>query len=467
VDPDGTTEATLQAKHFRALALLPLLQAQLSELDGNIDADARFSVSGSAKPTMQGTVTFTDGCVQINALGEEFHAVNAKLSLTPDGILRLADVSMSGPSGKLLAAGIARLDGLSIASAAATLQIEKKAALPLDLAGASMGQVYGNIAIKAQASPDQKLMTIAVDVPTLHVELPLTSVNTVQDLGKQKHEHIGYFTSPNRFLTLPVDAGDTTLEPKASDDASASVMELDMHLGKDVEIRRGTTLRIVLAGDPSVRVAEKTVVRGQIHLKSGTLNVQGKKFDIEKGIVSFVGTDPANPEVSVTAGWTAQDGTRVYADFVGPLKTGKVKLRSEPARPNNEIVALILFGTADGSQSTPYASPSEDSATRVGTTAGGFATEGLSKGLDQLTGMEITTKIDTSNSANARPEVELQIAKDISVQLAFVLGTPPPGMNPDTTYASIDWRFVRKWSLETTFGNLGSFMSDVIWQYRY
>jgi hypothetical protein len=130
-------------------------------------------------------------------------------------------------------------------------------------------------------------------------------------------------------------------------------------------------------------------------------------------------------------------------------------------------VALILFGTADGSQSTPYASPQEDNATRVGTTAGGFATEGLSKGLDQLTGMEITTKIDTSNSSNPRPEVELQIAKDISLQLAFVLGTPPPGTNPDTTYATIDWRFVRNWSLATTVGNLGTTIADVIWQYRY
>jgi hypothetical protein len=81
--------------------------------------------------------------------------------------------------------------------------------------------------------------------------------------------------------------------------------------------------------------------------------------------------------------------------------------------------------------------------------------------------MEITTKIDTSDSANPRPEVELQIAKDISLQLAFVLGTPPPGTNPDTTYATIDWRFVRNWSLATTVGNLGTTIADIIWQYRY
>ncbi len=465
VDPKGTAEATLQAKRFRIAALLPFVQGQLSELDGHVDADARFKVSGGAKPTMDGHVTLSDGLLGVNALGEEFHAVSAKVSLAPGGVVSLTDASLSGPSGKVLASGHAQLDGLSLVSAEATLTIDKKNALPLDVAGSPMGQIYGNVAIKAKSSADQKEMTVAVDIPKLHVDLPLTSMSAVQDLGVPVDEHIGYLIASNRFLLLPLDPTDKPV--KKEDEAQESVIDLKVHLGKDVEILRGSTLKVVLDGDPSVRMAKETVVRGQIHLKSGTLTTQGKKFEIEKGTVSFVGTDPGNPEVSVSAGWTAQDGTRVYADFVGPLKTGKVTLRSEPARPNNEIVALILFGTADGSQSTPYATPSEDNATRVGTTAGGFATEGLSKGLDQLTGMEISTKIDTSNSSNPRPEVEMQIAKDISVQLAFVLGTPPPGMNPDTTYASIDWRFVRNWSLETTFGNLGSTMADIIWQYRY
>jgi translocation and assembly module TamB len=467
VDAKGATDVTLQAKHLRAVALLPFLQAQVSELDGNIDALGRFSVSGGTKPTMQGDVTWSDGLLQINALGEEFHAVKAKLSLSPDGVLRLQNASLSGPSGKVLVAGTARLDGLSLTSAEATVKIAKREALPLDLSGASMGQVYGDVGIKAQGSADHKLTTVAIDIPSLHVDLPLTSVSHVEDLGRPADEHVGYFRSAGRFILVPIDPEDTARKLRGVEAAAATVIELHVHLGREVEIRRGSTLKVVLEGDPSVRIAEDSVVRGQIRLKSGSLAVQGKKFDIEKGTVTFVGSDPSNPEVSVTAGWTAGDGTRVYADFIGPLKTGKVTLRSEPGRPKNEIVALILFGTADGSQSTPYASPAEDNATRVGTTAGGFATEGLSKGLDQLTGMEISTKIDTSNSANPRPEVEVQIAKDISVQLAFVLGTPPPGMNPDTTYASIDWRFVRNWSLETTFGNLGSTIADVIWQYRY
>jgi translocation and assembly module TamB len=157
----------------------------------------------------------------------------------------------------------------------------------------------------------------------------------------------------------------------------------------------------------------------------------------------------------------------VYADFTGPLKTGKVKLRSEPARPQNEILALIMFGTAEGSSSTPYPTQQPNGATRAGTMAGGLATEGLSKGLDELTGLDVSAKIDTSNAANPKPEVELQIARDIAVQIAYVIGTPAPGMNPDRTFFTLDWRFKRNWSMETTFGDLGSSIVDFLWQYRY
>jgi translocation and assembly module TamB len=232
-----------------------------------------------------------------------------------------------------------------------------------------------------------------------------------------------------------------------------------------VGIRRGTDLNATLSGDVNAQVSDKTTLRGQIHLRGGKLDVQGKTFEIETGTVTFVG-DPANPEINVTAGWTAGDGTRVFADYVGPLKTGKVTLRSEPARPQNEILALVAFGTADGSEATPYSTPAPDTGTQAGTTVGGFATGGLTQGLDKLTGVDITAKIDT-NQANPRPEVEVQIARDISLQLAVVLGTPPPGSNPDTTYVTVDWRFLRQWSLETTFGDMGSSIADVVWQHRY
>jgi len=43
-------------------------------------------------------------------------------------------------------------------------------------------------------------------------------------------------------------------------------------------------------------------------------------------------------------------------------------------------------------------------------------------------------------------------SRGVSIQIAYVLGLPPPGVNPDTTLLSVDWRLLSKWSLESTIG---------------
>jgi hypothetical protein len=87
--------------------------------------------------------------------------------------------------------------------------------------------------------------------------------------------------------------------------------------------------------------------------------------------------------------------------------------------------------------------------------------------LGQLGLGAVTANVDTSQSANPRPEVEVQIAKDISVQIAVVLGVPPPGVNPDHTLLTVDWRFLSKWSLASTVGDAGTTIFDLLWQKRY
>jgi translocation and assembly module TamB len=465
---DEPAFATLKAAGFEAAALLPFVPDLLSELDGRVDADAHIELdAGGGTPRMAGTVALRGAKVQMTRVGEPLHDVNAKVVLSPDGVVRLQEATARVSTGRVTASGTAQLQGFQLRSAEGTIRIPKREAIPVDIDGEDIGEVEGEIKLKAEASQDQRSMAVDIDVPRLHVALPPSSTQKVQQLGEAKDVRIGYFRRARQFVLLPKDAEDLDAKKKRpASGAPARTRNVAIHL-RDVEIKRGTTLRAELDGDPSVRIAEQARMSGQVRLKRGTLEVQGKRFEIEKGTVTFVGEDASNPQVVVTAGWTAPDGTRVYADFVGPLKTGKVTLRSEPSRPQNEILALIMFGTADGSSSTPYATPQPDGASRAGAFAGSLATEGLSRGLDDLTGLEISTKIDASNAANPRPEIEVQIARDISLQISYLIGMPPPGVNPDKSMFTVDWRFRRRWSFEASFGDQGSSIMNLIWQYRY
>jgi translocation and assembly module TamB len=239
-------------------------------------------------------------------------------------------------------------------------------------------------------------------------------------------------------------------------------------LGRDVQVKRDTTLKIVATGAPIIEVRDKARVEGQIRLISGKLDVQGKEFTIDRGVVSFTGDDPSNPTVVATATWDAPDGTRVFADFSGPVQSGKLRLSSDPSLTQDEIVALILFGSSDGAFGAE-APPGQEAGTgaKAAGIAGGVVTQGLNKAISGITTKDITTRVDTSEAENPRPELAVQLSKNVSARLGYNLGVPAPGDNPDRTELTIDWRFVRNWSLAAKVGDQGSTALDLLWRLRY
>jgi translocation and assembly module TamB len=355
--------------------------------------------------------------------------------------------------------------------------IPQKEPFPIIFEGVQVGTLDGRFQIAGSRAHDGSRFDVDVEVPTTTMQLPLTAAHAVQPLGTLAGVQIGRTDAAGKYTVLSLEG---TITDETPAEAPAMPVRMVVKLGNAVEVKRGTDLDLYLSGGPIVTFSDKVTVSGQIRITRGRLSVQGKPFDVEKGTVSFVGDDPSDPQVMLTAGWTAPDGSRVYADFAGPLKTGKVELRSEPPRPQNEIIALIVTGSADqgvGSVSASQTTPGAG-ATTAGTVAAGAAGATATAPINQALGNVnrvldnfgvvggLSTNIDTSQ-ANPRPEVELQIARDISLQLAVVLGVPPPGASQDTTYVTLDWRFLSKWSLRATYGNLGTSILDVVWQHRY
>jgi translocation and assembly module TamB len=466
LDPNGNVEAQLDAKDFRAAALLPFVRSQVNTLDGRIDANAKVRIGpGFKDPSLEGQVTFREGTLQLAALGEQFKDARARVSFQPGGVIRVDDVFMRGTDGELTAEALVRTRGLALSSATAKLHIPNRKALDLSLAGQPLGAVSGDVLVAATCSDDGKTMSVKVDVPKLDVDLPQKLKSGVQELSEKENIRVGTFRNANTFVKLPLDKED--LAPPVAEQPVGTILDVDVQLGT-VTVGQGNKASVVLGGNPHIRITNETVVTGQIQLKQGKVDVQGKEFEIEKGTITFQPGDTANPIIVATAGWTAEDGSKIYADFVGPVKTGKVTLRSDPARPRNEILAMILFGTADGANAAPPPpGRAPDGTTKAATTlGGGFAAQGLTEAMDDLTGLHATARIDTTRSSNPAPEIEIQLAQRISIAFAHVLGTPPIS-EPDTNLAVVEWRFRRNWSLETTVGDRGKVQADAVWTKRY
>jgi translocation and assembly module TamB len=281
----------------------------------------------------------------------------------------------------------------------------------------------------------------------------------VQPLDDDPTIRIGTRRPEGQFVVLPLRA------PAEEETPSSLRLRVAANLGKDVLIRRGADLRVAVSGRPVLHIGAKTQVTGPIWLQSGMMDVFGKRFTLEHGSVTFSG-EPSNPEIVATAYWDAPEGTRVFADVTGTAQKLRVKLRSEPARTQNEIIALVLFGTTEGATAAPP--PGQSSTTTQAAGAlGGFVAPGLNRLLSSISPFQVQTRVDTGQAQNPRPEVEVQLSRDVTLDVIYNLGLPPPGQNPDRTQLRLGWRFSTHWSLETILGDQGSSIVDLVWHYRY
>ncbi|MEO7111937.1 MAG: translocation/assembly module TamB domain-containing protein [Polyangiaceae bacterium] len=461
LDASKTVAGSLKAHNLSIAVAQPFLDDYLNQLDGRLDAGIQATIPPAGTPAVQGKLSLHDGIVQSPIIGEEFKNVSATVDIAPAGTDTIATVPslvMNGTTGKIQATASARFHGINFAGANVIAQIPKGEEVQLTFEGQDYGEGYGNVNV-AIASPKPNYMSVKVAIPNFHVTIPDLSTRGLQELTPAADIRLGVHRVGGEFTPLAIGVKQ---EPPAP---SKGQLDIDIQMGNDVQVAVADIVKAQLTGGPHITVTNESVVTGQIKIPDGQLDVQGKQFDIQGGsTVTFNGGDPGNPDIVVSAMWPAPDGTRVYANFNGPLKTGKVTLRAEPAKTQDEILALILFGSSDeaGGQNA-----SESSGTQAAGTAGGFATSGLTKGLNQLTGVDAQVKIDTSEANNPKPEVQVQITRTISLELATIIGAPPFGDNPDTEYATVDWRFYPRWSLATTFGNTGTSILDVLWQYRY
>jgi translocation and assembly module TamB len=467
IDPGQPADVTLTAQNFRAAVLLPFMGTLFNELDGRLDGNVRLQIDPVARTFKpQGTLALKNGVVEIGAMGNELHDVAAKMTLTPDGIIRLDNVSARGLTGRVMAAATARFEGTAFAGARGVVQVPQREPLPLAVDGVPVGLFDGRIDVAVDPMSGGGV-DANLTIPTMRLQLPEDATHDVQALGDLPGVRIGVVSKAGDFTAVALDGSD---EPEPSQ--ARAPTRITVNLGSAVQVRQGSSLDVRLEGSPTVLIGDTVRATGQLRLR-GTKNVEGKTFTIDSGTVTFV-DDPTNPQVLLTASWPAPNGSMIYADFVGPLKTGEVTLRSEPSQSRSCILNLMLLGVCESAGAAANASGNADLNAASGV-AGAAATGPVNRAIDRvLNGMGLggsfglAANIDTSQvGATPRPEVEVKIARDLSVQIARVIGLPPPGANPDLTLFMLGWHFSPRWTLQTTVGDAGTTIFDLLWRRGY
>jgi translocation and assembly module TamB len=454
--PDQQLEGTFSAKDFPLATLQPVVEGSISELDGKLDANIRATLEGG-EPRVSGQAALRDGILHLPTVGQRFSDISAKVSITP-GSLKVEDVKARGLSGGFEAHAEAVLRGLAPVSAKATLSIDEDDKLPLTVEGEAMGDAWGSIETTYQVDEANKQNTIAVNLKKFHVELPAAPPSGMQDLGQAEHVRVGYWRQDREFVTIPLQP----LEKPAGEPSEYTTV-VTVDLG-EMWVEKGEQVEVGVGGKIQAKLAEELDVTGKIETRRGQLDISGKKFDIERGSVTFTGGPPDNPIISAVARYDSPAGFTVYAEYTGTATQGKLGLRSEPPLSQDEILTLLMFGTPDGS----FGAGSEDggSLSTAVSVAGGTAAQGINRALSKFTDLDVSARVDTSTGA-PRPELVLQLTPRVAARVTQALGEPSPGQSPDRTFVTIELRVASAWALSTMVGDRGATAFDVIWRRRY
>jgi hypothetical protein len=448
-------EGRLVARGFRLETLSPALKQYLNELSGRLDADLGIKLA-PGNNRLSGEASVRDAVVQVPAVGERFTDIGAKVRIEGDRVF-VRDVSARGPTGRVTARATARLDGLSLVAAEAHVAIKEAEKIPVTLEGAALGDAWGRMAVLYRNTPGAT--EIRVDVPSLHVDLAEQGDLEVQSLDEPEGIRIGARLADGTFTALPVQP----LEGSGDESSAGSATRVRVRLGKNVEIQRGRALRVKLGGEVLMTSDGESRMTGRLELREGSLDVQGKIFEIERGVVSFQG-DASNPTITATARWDSPAGYTLYADYSGDVENGKITLRSEPPLNQDEVLSLLMFGDPEGSVGTG-SGDTNSAATAVGV-AGDTAAKGINHALSDLTNLDVAARVDTS-TGTARPELVVQISPRVAARVTRAVGEPQAGQPPDRTFLTIEFRFTRSWSVSGVVGDHGGSGLDVIWRRRY
>lgn len=319
--PDGTMTGELKGDLKEQGLLSALLPGLLRESRGDLQLDLRLGGSWQS-PALAGNVTLSGAGAYLPAAGIEVHDLSLHSEFSGDRV-RLLALEMASGEGKIKGEGELRLQNW----------------VPGEFRATVTGERF-----------------LAINLPELRLAInpALTLSGTPQDLKLRGEIKIPELLVRGRQTPAPLrQHADVIILDTVTEEAPGPPLALDLELrlllGERVLVNFGG-IDARLAGDIvlNARHLDEIKGRGEIHVAEGSYAAYGMKLEVERGTLLFAGGPVDQPTLDVLALRRAGEikaGVRVS----GTPREPRVKLYSEPAMPDTDILSYIVFGRPMGS----------------------------------------------------------------------------------------------------------------------
>ena len=366
-----------------------------------------------APNSMQGLAQFDlrlDGALAVSSISGQIRVNDARLAIPSlrnalSGIN--ATVSLNGRSAQIDVGANVSTGGQVTARGSVGMQAPYVTEIALQLANVRISdpKLYEtgiNGALRVSGSLPSNLSVLGdVMLDRTEILVPSTGIGAFGDVPDITHvnEPAGVRQTRSYAGLLDVTA--------AADGGGGTAIALDVRINAENRIFvRGRGLDAELGG--SVRLMGTTadvVAQGQFGLIRGRLDILGKRLTLEEGSARLQGS--LIPALRLVARTTSDD-TVILVIVEGPADAPEIRFESQPELPQDEVLALLLFGRGIESISALQA---VQLASAVATLAGKGGT-GLVERIRQKTGFD-----DLDVTSNAEGTTSLRAGKYIGENL--------------------------------------------------
>lgn len=322
-DRKGPLLASLTGHVLENGVLTSLFPGFIRESRGELNADLR--VDGTwEEPRIKGSLKLAKAGAYLPSAG--IHVSDIRLAMQiENNLLRIDSFrAVSGP-GHIEGTALVRLKGLQVAGYSGSINGERFQVVYLPEL-----QILGSPRLTFEGTTEKLAIRGEIRLPELLI-----------------------FGPPTRAVVLP--SRDVILEEERKPAEKISPLALDVQvrltLGERVLAKlEGIDAQLAGGIDLMFQSLDKITSKGEIKVAKGRYRVYGVDLEIVRGRLFYAGGPINQPTLDILALRTVGD-VRAGVIAAGILRAPVIKLYSEPAMPDVDILAYIVFGHPLGNSS--------------------------------------------------------------------------------------------------------------------
>jgi autotransporter translocation and assembly factor TamB len=419
-DPSGPLQVSLQGQAQEKGLLSAFFPGMVEETRGNMDLD--FKADGTwDRPNLQGTLQLTKAGAHVPALGIRVEDLSSRWKLQNEQI-QVESLRARSGTGYVEGTGTIWLKRWGMDRFEGKLRGEKF-------------QTFYLPNMRIQSSPNLEFQGTTQKI-TVRGEILLPEV------------YIYEVSAPGAAGT----SSDVVMidQPPAGKSSLSMDIQVRVILGDQIQVKAGG-IDTRLAGNVDLKILglkpEEMTARGEIRLTQGTYAGYGLGLRIDRGRFIYSGGPVDNPALDILALRRADDLEKMYNIKVGVavfgnLKKPNVKLYSQPAMNDEQILSYLLLGK-------PY-DPKEGNLSLLVLGAGGLLAGDSISVLDQLKSQLGIDTVDIQSGGGDLSRSMVTVGKYLTPQLYISYGYS--ALN-DEQLLKIRYRISKSWEVETWRGN--------------